>query len=117
MDSKAIAAHLEKLYPSPSLHLNSDAQKEIEQLVPKIHEALRGVSLPLVLNILNEPSREYFERTRSAMLGKSLKEYAQTNGGEHAWIAALPYIKGLGEVIKKNDGPFVMGESREWPYF
>ena len=113
MDSKAIAAHLEKLHPSPSLHLDSDAQKQVEQLISKIHEALRGVWMPLVPNILNEPSREYFERTRSATVGKSLKEYAQTNGGEEAWIEALPPIKELSEVIKKNGGPFVMGESRK----
>ena len=70
--------------------------------------------MPRVPNILNDSSKEYFERTRAQTLGKSLQEYAQTDGGEEAWIEALPGIKGLGEIIKKNGGPFVMGDTRKY---
>ena len=113
MESKAIASRLERDYPSPSLHLDSPELKEVEQLIPKVQEPLRGVFMPLVPNLLSERSTEYFERTRAALVGKPLQEYAQTNGGEKAWIEALPGIKSIGELIKKEGGPFVMGETRK----
>jgi hypothetical protein len=114
MGSKAIATRLERDHPTPPLHLDSPILTQVEQLLPKIQEPLRAVWMPRVPNILSEPSKEYFERTRAEGLGKSLEEYAKTDGGEEAWIEALPAIKGLGEIIKKNGGPFVMGDTRKY---
>lgn len=47
------------------------------------------------------------------MLGKSLEEYAKTDGGEEAWIEALPGMKTLGELIKNEGGPYIMGKTRK----
>ena len=113
MDSQPIASRLEKDHPSPSLHLDSAVLKEVEQLVPKFREPLRPVWMPSVLNILPDRSAEYFERTRSKTVGKPLQEYAKSDGGEEAWIAALPRLKELGELIKKEGGPYVMGKDGE----
>lgn len=73
--------------------------------------------MPRVPSILNENSREYFERTRAEALGKTLQEYASTDGGEEAWIEALPGIKGLGSIIGKEEGPFVMGDTPSYADF
>lgn len=114
MESKAIAIILEQDHPSPPLYLDSPILKEVENLLPKILVPLKGVWMPAVPGILSEPSAEYFHRTRGESLGKSLEEYAQHSGGEEAWIEALPPIHELGELIKKESGPYVMGETREW---
>lgn len=65
-------------------------------------------------NLLNPPSKEYFERTREARLGMSLEQLAKESGGEEAWLAAVPGLKELGALIKGNGGPFVMGEIRKF---
>lgn len=111
MESKAIATRLEKDYPSPSLHLDSLVLKEVEELLPKFMMPLRALCVPAVPSLLNERSVEYFERTRAEALGKTLQEYAKTDGGEKAWIEALPGLNSLGELIKKEGGPYVMGKT------
>ena len=114
MESKAIATRLERDHPSPPLHMDSPKLKQVEQLLSKIRDPLKAVWMPRVPNILPERSKEYFERTRAEALGKPLEEFAKLNGGEEAWIEAMPGIKELGELIKKEGGPFVMGDSREF---
>jgi glutathione S-transferase len=112
MDSKAIALRLEKDYPSPSLHMDSPILPEIGKIVAGINGPLRGVWIQKVpQNLLNEPSQEYFVRTREKRLGMNLAKVAETTGGEEAWMEALPKIKSLGEVLKKNRGPFIDGET------
>jgi hypothetical protein len=114
MESKAIATRLEKDYPTPPLHLDSIILKQVEELVSRIHEPTRGIWMPQVpTKLLNERSKEYFERTRTEAVGKSLQEYAKTNGGEEAWLEALPGVKELGELLKKEGGPFFMGKTRK----
>ena len=70
--------------------------------------------MPLVpRNLLNECSREYFERTRRERLGMSLSEFMEKEGGEDAWVKSTPGLKELGDLIEKEGGPFVMGKTGE----
>lgn len=113
MDSRPIAQRLEKDHPTPSLHLDSPILPEVAKLLPGIRDPLRGVWLPKVpANLLPERSREYFVRTREKRWGKPLAQVQAEHGGEEAWIEAMPGIKALGEVVKANGGPFVMGDTR-----
>jgi hypothetical protein len=112
MDSKAIALRLEKDYPSPSMHMDSPILPEVEKIIPSINAALKGVLYPKIPpKLLNEPSRDYFVRTREQRFGMKLENMAEMMGGEEAWMEALPGIKALGEILKKNGGPFVEGET------
>lgn len=114
MDSKKIAQRLEKDHPSPSMHLDSPILAEVEKLLTKVQEPLRPVYMPSVpANLLNEPSSEYFHRTRAEKYGKPLAQLYKEDGGEEAWIVTLPQIKDLGQVVQAKGGPFVMGETRE----
>ncbi|KAH7309250.1 hypothetical protein BKA65DRAFT_519492 [Rhexocercosporidium sp. MPI-PUGE-AT-0058] len=118
MGSTPIAERLEKEYPSPSLHLDSPIIGEVYSVIGKITETLRAVWLPRVpVNLLNECSSEYFHRTREAFIGKPLTQYMKEEGGEEAWVEALPAIKALGELVKKNGGPYVMGKTPSYPDF
>jgi hypothetical protein len=112
MDSKAIALRLEKDYPSPSMHMDSPILPEVEKIIPSINAALRGVWCPKIPpKLLNEPSRDYFVRTREQRFGIKFDNMAEMMGGEEAWMEALPGFKALGEILKKNGGPFVEGET------
>jgi hypothetical protein len=112
MDSKAIALRLEKDYPSPSMHMDSPILPEVEKIISSINAALKGVLYPKIPpKLLNKPSRDYFVRTRELRFGMKLENMAEMMGGEEAWMEALPGIKALGEILKKNGGPFVEGET------
>jgi hypothetical protein len=114
MDSKPIADRLEREHPSPSLHLDSPILTEVMDILPKIDRPLAAATRPLVpVNLLNERSSEFFHRTREEDIGKPLAQWMREKGGEEAWIGALSGIKMLGDVVKANGGPFVMGKTRK----
>lgn len=114
MDSLQIAERLEKEHPSPSLRLEDPILSEVEKNLEKCKTPLRAVWLPQVPdNLLNPPSKDFFYETREASLGKSLSQFHREQGGEEAWIEALPGIKGLGLILRRNEGPFVLGEEGE----
>ncbi|KUJ16644.1 uncharacterized protein LY89DRAFT_685548 [Mollisia scopiformis] len=118
MDSKKIATRIEKEHPEPHLHLDSPILEQLSKITPKAMGPLRGIALPGVhANLLPERSKEYFGRTRQARLGKTLEQYGKDSGGEEAWMEALPGIKELGELVKANGGPFVMGKTPSYADF
>ena len=114
MDSRKIAAELEKRHPSPSLHLDSELLPRVEDLLAKSLMHMRPVLIPKTPDaLLNPPSKEYFERTREQMFGKSLEHMEKEQGGEEAWKAAEPALKEIGDVLRARGGPFMMGKEGE----
>lgn len=111
MDSRAIATELERRYPTPSLHLDSDVLPEVEALIGKVMANMRGVLFskgPYAL--MNEPSSEYFVRTREEKFGMSLAELDKKEGGEKAWERVKPVVGELGKLLRAKGGPFVLGK-------
>jgi len=81
----------------------------------RVMKPTRACWLPLVaLNLLNPSSKEHFIRSRSEGLGKSLEAYQKEEGGEEAWIDALPSLKAFGELLGKESGPFINGDVGEY---
>ena len=117
MDSRPIATELETLYPTPPLHLDSPILSQVEKILPAAHEALRGVWMPQVpRNLLNPISAEYFERTREERFGMPLSQLEREKGGDEAWVKAAPVLEEVGGLLRKNGGPFFLGEEGEF-YF
>lgn len=111
MDSKQIAIELEKRYPEPSLHLDAPELAQLETLLPKAITPLRYVLIPNVPHALLSPeSEEYFQRTRKETFGMPLAQVEKEKGGEDAWRAAEPAFKEVGELYRKNGGPFLLGK-------
>ena len=113
MDSRKIATKIEKLYPSPSLLLDSPVLPQVEALIPKaIMLPLRGVIMPKIpRNLLNDPSAAYFEKTRGESFGCPLPELEKKTPEDEAWKEAEPGIKEMGNLLKKQSGPFFLGQT------
>lgn len=111
MDSKKIAAVLEEQFPSYPLHLDSDVLPQLRPFMSEIHTAL----LPEWLikypqNVLTPESADFYFRTREEWVGMSLQSYQSEKGGEHCYEAARPAAQELGALLRKTDGPFLLGD-------
>lgn len=114
MDSASIAERIEQDHPTPSMYLDAPVLAEVVKIVPKVQGALRPEWMADVPEkLLNPPSAEYFSTTREKRYGKPLAQLKKEQGGEEAWIAALPELKRLANMIGNpfngQEGPFCMG--------
>lgn len=120
MESKKIALHLEKLHPSPSLHLDSPYQSKIEAVMPQLFVHLAPVFVPMVpRNILNPASQEYFIRTRERRFGVTLSELEHgPKGGDVAWAGVTPVLQSVAAMLKENpEGPLFLGNEVSYADF
>jgi len=118
-DSAKIAPELEKLQPTPSLHLDSPILPRVSALVGEIAGPLIPFWMPLVpKNLLNPPSAAYFERTRAEKLGKPLSELAK-DATDEQWAKCKEPTAKMAALLKENSekGPFFMGETVSYADF
>lgn len=110
MGSKEIATRVEKEHPEPPLPLGSPILEGLSRIEYDIMQPLRGIwQSGTYTNVLPQRSKDYFVKTREERL--FLLQQAKESG-EEAWIEASPAIKEVGDILKANGGPFVMGEKR-----
>ncbi|KAI9927203.1 hypothetical protein ASPWEDRAFT_46676 [Aspergillus wentii DTO 134E9] len=112
MDNQNIAEYLEQTYPEPSLQLDSPYLFKIEALRTKLFEAiLPALGSEVSRRILNPPSAEYWDATRSQPFGTSLDILAKERG-EEAWNESEAVLKNITELLSENsDGPFFAGQT------
>jgi glutathione S-transferase len=115
MDSFAIAKELERLHPSPSLHLDDPVLEKVMTTLPKAAGALRPLFLIRVHRILPERSQQYFRADREKRFGGTLEELE--NAGSNAWEAAEPHFKELATMLRENPGPYFMGSQVSYADF
>lgn len=116
MDSFKIAAELERLHPSPPLHLDSPILSKVQELVTQGMGSLRGVVIPKIpRNLLNPSSAEYYDKTRLERFGKTLPQLERETDVESAWEGAKPALQELGATLRAEGGPFVLGKTGEEP--
>ncbi|KAF2189447.1 hypothetical protein K469DRAFT_736796 [Zopfia rhizophila CBS 207.26] len=111
MDSWKIAPELERRYPTPSLHLDESIVVQVRDHVGKLFGPLRPNVLPKIPNLLNNPSAEYFERTREKIFGMPLSQLEEEKGGEGAWEAIQQPAEEAADLLKKHGGPFFLGKT------
>lgn len=113
MDSAKIASELEKLYPTPSLHLDNGLQAKVGPIMGKAIGPLIPVFMPRIgRDVIVERSHDYFQKARAKRFGMSLDELEKAKGGEQAWEAARPGFQELKQFLrteKVDSGPFVLG--------
>lgn len=113
MDSRKIAEALDKLQPTPSLHMDKgDVIDKVQATVLDLFGQLRPEVMPRIPpKLLNPRSAEYFEETRAKRFGMPLSELAKSDGaGEQAWKNAEPSIKKLAEILREKPGSLALGE-------
>ena len=110
-DSRRIAVQLEKLHPSPPLHLDSPLLPKVEALIPRLMLPLRPVIMPRIpRTILNERSVEYFREVRAQRFGMPLDDLEKSDdGGEKAWENVKPALEEVASRLKETEGRFFMG--------
>lgn len=110
MESRKIVDKVEKLYPSPSVHLDSPYLSKIEELMTQTGE-LRPAFINKVPNrLLREASLDYWYDTRGKMFpGKSLPEVDAELGGEECFKKLKTFTDSVGDLLKENKGPFFEG--------
>ncbi|KAK6082853.1 hypothetical protein SCUP234_04177 [Seiridium cupressi] len=118
MDSRAIAEELERRYPSPSLLLEDPLLPEVEAFMPKVWTPLIPVLMGnLPRNVLTETSASYYHKTRSARDGAPLDEIERRGGGDVAWNGCREPLNELDAKLKKNGGPFLLGQTPSYADF
>ncbi|TDZ41205.1 Glutathione S-transferase-like protein ustS [Colletotrichum trifolii] len=118
MNSKIIVKRLEKDYPEPPLHLDSELTQKSLDLASGLFDSLHAVLLPLVpRHILGHRSAEYFWRTRKEVFQMSLDELEEKKGGEAAWEAAKQPIADAEALLNKTEGPFFLGDKVSYADF
>ncbi|KAF2856035.1 glutathione S-transferas-like protein [Plenodomus tracheiphilus IPT5] len=116
MDSWPIAHDLEAQYPEPPLHLDDPVVIQVRDLIGDFFTPLRAHLLPRVPYLLPERSAEYFYRTRKVRFGKSLQQVG-SEAGEKNWEDAKNPAKVTGDLLRKNGGPFFLGETVSYADF
>jgi glutathione S-transferase len=113
MDSMRIARQLDATYLEPSLHLETGLHEKAQTAVDSVVLPLLPQIMPWVrYEIITERATPYWLKTREAVFGMSIDEFARMKGGNKAWEAAIPGLEGLGLVLIKNkydSGPFLLG--------
>lgn len=113
MDSWPIAHELEKQYPEPSLHLDDPIVVQIRDHIFKLLTPVVPHLIPKVGRIQTEKSRPYFYETRKKAFGMSLDDLEKQNATEKCWEDAKAPAKEAGDLLRKNNGPFFLGETGE----
>ena len=115
MDSIKIAEKLESVYPSPSLHLDTELHVEAGKLSGSVVFAVfADFMAPVVDDWLQEPSKSWFIEDRKRRLGMDVWELERSKGGERAWPGAVEKLRELQAFLrdhKKDEGPFVLGSA------
>lgn len=117
-DSWPIAHELEKLYPSPSLHLSEPIVPLVRDQIAEITKPLAGFLIPRVpVEFLSERSAAYFYETRKKRFGMELSEVARTTATEENWEKGRAPAKKVGDWLREKEGPFFLGETGEFLLF
>ena len=119
MESKAIALALEKEFPMPSAHLDSPVLKQVEEAHMAVLRALHVVLVPrMPRECLSGPTIAYHIEARKLTYGMSLEEVEATHGGEPAWQKAMPPLRALAALLKRDPtGPFCLGSTPSYADF
>ena len=113
MDSLKIAHALEKLHPTPSLHLDNGYTERVQTTISGLVYALAPIGMPRIPEtLLNPRSAEYFHETRAKRFGMPLPELAKSErAGEKAWESADEGVAELRKILHEHEeGPYVMGK-------
>jgi hypothetical protein len=110
MDSWPIAHEIEKRYPEPSLHIDNPVVAQMRDHIFKIVGPIYPQVASKVPSILNKPSAEYHYNKNREMLDAVSQNKDKVSASD-CWENAREPAKVVGDLIRKNGGPFFLGET------
>lgn len=121
MNSVAIAAKLEELYPEPSHHLDLDLHEKAQAILPRIARPLLPELMPKIRDeLVTNHGMDHWAGAREKLFGMSIDELCQTRGGDQAWVAAEPGRQELKQFMRSHkidNGPFALGSKASYADF
>ena len=113
MESKTIALALDKEYPHPLAYLDSPVLKQVQEARTATLAPLFPMLVPRMPQYcLSGPNIEYTIEARKRTLGMTLEEYEAKDGGEPAWEEAMPGLRQLAAILRKDpSGAFCLGST------
>ena len=110
MDSLRIAKFLESTYPNPPVSLLSDIGLDIESKGRSTIGPAFAISIVPRENLILSPrSQEYFRAKNEAKFGCKLEDLL--NKEEKTWEGVREKMEELSQLMMKNGGPFILGET------
>lgn len=114
-DSERIASHLEQILPSPSAHISHPRVEDASKLITNFTQPARPLLVPLcapriLLPAGDERGAQAFLKVREKRMQRSMEVFATKMGGEVAWSKLEAGAAELAELLKKDRGPFVLGD-------
>lgn len=113
MDSAKIASELESRYPTPSLRLNPDLEKEVGAAVGMIFMAVAPYFFYCAPNFVAPADLQWFKEDRSRRFHTTIEKAFETKKDPAPFFeAAKPGFAKLKEVLTKHkvdEGPFILG--------
>lgn len=115
MDSWLIVQELEKLHPSPPLHLNDPIVVQMRDHVDKLLGPLIPHLVPKTPLLMNKVSADYVYEVKAKQVGMSLHDLAN-QATEENWKNAEAPAKEVGNWLRANGGPFFLGETGKYTW-
>ncbi|KXN83379.1 Beta-etherase [Leucoagaricus sp. SymC.cos] len=113
-DSYKIAEYLDKQYPDTPKAFPPGTEALQAAFYQNFYEQVRPLAVifvPLIPNILNEPSAKYYNRTREVIFGKPLSQVMPV-GEEFGknWEKVTAMLDSLNNWYEKSSGKFLAGD-------
>ncbi|KAK6355089.1 hypothetical protein TWF696_004213 [Orbilia brochopaga] len=110
-DSADIAKYINDEHPEPFMDFDSDINTEaVDFLTNTLRDPYCGVVLCEIPDILPERSAAYVHETRPIWMGMPIADFKKKKIAEGAWENLETGIEKLRELLRRNGGPFLLGE-------
>ncbi|KAJ6261099.1 hypothetical protein Dda_3764 [Drechslerella dactyloides] len=110
-DSADIAKYINDQHPEPAVDFDHEINEEaLELLVNTLRDPYCGVVLCEIPNVLSERSAAYVHETRPIWMGMPIADFKKKKIEEGAWANLETGIGKLRELLRRNEGPFLLGE-------
>lgn len=113
MDSAAIAVELEARFPTSSLRLNPELEKEAESAIGEVFRNLIPYLMPFAPNVVAPKDVEWFKVDRAKRFGMTVEEAFKVKpDGCPYYAAARAGFEKCATVLrvhKVDEGPFILG--------
>ncbi|KAL7944093.1 hypothetical protein V8C42DRAFT_358770 [Trichoderma barbatum] len=118
MESLSIAKKLEALQPTPNAYVDHPVVEEVARSRKRLLMCLAPVLVPrMPRECLSGPTIRFHEKAREKTYGMTLEMLEDRFGGRAAWTKAQPLLDDLAGILKRQDGPFCLGQTPSYADF